>query len=193
MNLNPRPIYGNWRGGWTLDVHTVSSVKRADGSFDTTRSELGEMLYQLKYHHDRSQIAPIAELTARFVKSRLVFPYLKAIVPIPPSDKNRPFQPVYEVASAVGKLVGLPVPLDYLLKVRDTVPVKNLEEEVRRREQLEGALSVADDRFRGRYVLLFDDLYRSGETLSAAATVLKDQGGVARVYALALTRTRTKR
>lgn len=179
--------------GWTLDVHTTSSVMRPDGSFDNTRSELGERLYQLKYHHDRGQLGPIAELTANFLKGLLVFPYLKAIVPIPPSDKNRPFQPVLEVASEVGKLVNLPVPLDYLLKVRETIPVKNLEEGASRKEQLEGALSVADDRFRGRYVLLFDDLYRSGETLHAATDVLQDQGGVARVYALALTRTRTKR
>jgi competence protein ComFC len=191
--MNPQSIRGKWRAGWTLDLHTVASVMRPDGSFDNTRSELGEMLYRLKYHHDRSRLVPIAELTAGFLRDLLVFPYLKAIVPIPPSDKTRPFQPVLEIAAELGRLTGLPAPLDYLLKVRDTVPLKNLEEGASRKEQLQGALSVADDRFRGQYVLLLDDLYRSGETLSAATAVLQDQGEVARVYALALTRTRTRR
>jgi predicted amidophosphoribosyltransferase len=151
------------------------------------------MLYQLKYRHNRSQISPIAELTAGFLKKLLVFPYLKAIVPIPPSDLDRPFQPVHLIATEVGRLVELPVPLDYLKKVRETTPLKNLEDQASRKDQLEGAMQIADGRFRGQYVLLFDDLYRSGETLNAATTALQNQGGVARVYVLALTRTRTRR
>jgi competence protein ComFC len=191
--VKPERISGKWRAGWTLDLHTLTSVQRPDGSFDTTRSELGEMLYQLKYRHNRSHVRPIAELTAGFLKKLLVFPYLKGIVPIPPSDLSRTFQPVHLIATEVGKIVDLPAPLDYLIKIRETTPLKNLEDQTSRREQIEGAMQVADDRFRGQYVLLFDDLYRSGETLNAATTALKDLGGAARVYVLALTRTRTRR
>jgi competence protein ComFC len=46
---------------------------------------------------------------------------------------------------------------------------------------------------RGRRVLLFDDLYRSGATLSAAAHALQDEGKVAEVRVLAVTRTRSRR
>jgi len=42
-------------------------------------------------------------------------------------------------------------------------------------------------------VLLFDDLYRSGATMNAIAAALLDEGGAADVFALAITRTRSKR
>ena len=57
---------------------------------------------------------------------------------------------------------------------------------------LEGAHSVAVSAVRGQRVLLLDDLYRSGATMNAITAVLYDQGGVADVYALAVTRTRSR-
>ncbi len=110
MNIKLESIHGNWRAGWTLDLHTVSSKPRPDGGFDTVRTELGELLYQLKYWHDRSKIRPIAEIAAKFVKGRLVYPYLAAIIPIPPSDTDRPFQPVIEIAAEMGRILNLPAP-----------------------------------------------------------------------------------
>jgi competence protein ComFC len=45
----------------------------------------------------------------------------------------------------------------------------------------------------GRKVLLFDDLYRSGATMSSIAAALHDQGGSGDVFALTVTRTRSRR
>lgn len=47
---NPIQVSGAWRLGWTLDVHTTASVflgydQNGRAQFDTTRSELGELLY----------------------------------------------------------------------------------------------------------------------------------------------------
>ena len=192
IKINPSRIYGNWIAGWTLDLHTVSSRYMPDGSFETARTELGELLYQLKYRHDKSKIRPIAQVAAEFIKKLLVYPYLDAIIPIPPSDMNRPFQPVIELAAEIGRILNLPAPSDYLVKVKPTVPLKSLEGYESRQEQLKNAFTVQDNRFYRKYVLLFDDIYRSGETLKAATDVLIKNGEVSRVYVLALTRTKTK-
>ena len=40
-------LYGNWKGGWSLDQHMAIYPKR---------TEIGEMLYQLKYNQDKSKI-----------------------------------------------------------------------------------------------------------------------------------------
>lgn len=49
-NINPQKIDGNWRAGWALDVHTLSSRPLLGiNNFDTKRTELGEWVYQLKY------------------------------------------------------------------------------------------------------------------------------------------------
>ncbi len=193
IQINEQWLSGNWRYGWALDVHTVSSTPLPDGGFETKRTEIGELLYQLKYHLDRSKVEPIAEAAANFLKSRLVLPYLAAIIPVPPSDTDRPFQPVQELAIRIGQKINLPILLDYLVKVKPTKALKSIEDSVSRKRQLQGAFKVADLSLAGKYVLVFDDLFRSGETLRAITEVLYTQGKVARVYVLTITRTRTRR
>ena len=198
METDPRQIYGNWAHGWALDRHTVSS--RAGGGdrskyehFETERSELGEALFKLKYQGDRGQVEPIALTVAAFVRSRAELFDIRAILAVPPSDTRRSFQPVEALAAAIGAGLGLPAPDDYLLKTKRTAALKNMEDKRERREELEGAFGVADQRFAGTHILLFDDLYRSGETLKAVTAALLFEGKAGDVSALALTWTRTRK
>ncbi len=197
--INPREIHGNWRAGWALDIHTVSSRPLPGGGYDTERTEFGELVFQLKYRHDRSKIQLIAEITAKFVEEKfavdghLVLPYIAAVIPIPPSDTNRDFQPVTEVAQEIGKLLSVPVRTDYLMKVKRTEPLKNLPDVENKREQLRGAFVVESQGLKDQCVLLVDDLYDSGTTLREATKVLYEQGSVQHVLVLTLTRTRTGR
>jgi len=193
IKINEQKLIGNWRMGWALDLHTISSKLLSNGTFDTQRTEIGELLYQLKYNFDKSKIEPIASIAASFLKTRLVFPYLKAIIPVPPSKLDRPFQPVQELAIKIGEKVNLPVPLDYLVKVKKTKFLKDIENTESRKTQLKGAFKVRDNRFAGKYILLFDDLFRSGETLNEITNVLVKEGKVSRVFVLTITKTRTKR
>ena len=199
MNINPQKINGNWRAGWALDVHTLSSRPLSSGGYDTERTEFGELVFQLKYRDDRTKIQPIAEVAAKFVEEKfavdghLVLPYLAAVIPIPPSDTNRVFQPVIEVAQEVGKLLSVPVRTDCLMKVKQTIPLKDLPDIENKREQLRGAFAVPVQDLKSRCVLLVDDLYDSGTTLTEATKILYEQSGVQHVLVLTLTRTRTGR
>lgn len=199
LSINPQEIYGNWRAGWTLDTHTISSRPLQDGGYDTDRTEFGELVFQVKYRHERSKIQQIAETAAEFIKDSFtvdgyaVLPYIAAIIPIPPSDINRVFQPVTEIAQEIGRLLNLPVRTDYLMKKKQTVPLKNLSNVEDKRKQLQGAFIINTQEFKGRCVLLFDDLYDSGSTLTEVTRVLHEQGGVRHVLVLTLTRTRTGR
>ena len=70
--VNPRRIKGPWKNGYTLDEHTISSVpigydEYGHTLFDTKRSDIGELLYRLKYRGDRSQIAPLAKAAQGFI------------------------------------------------------------------------------------------------------------------------------
>ncbi len=199
LSINPQEIRGNWRSGWALDIHTISSRPLQGGGYDTDRTEFGELVFQAKYRHDRSKIPRIAETAAQFIKEEFVvdgyavLPYLTAIIPIPPSDMNRVFQPVTEIAKEIGKLLNLPVGTDYLTKLKRTIPLKNIPDVKSKREQLKGAFVVQTQDFKDRCVLLFDDLYDSGVTLTEVSKVLYEQGGVRHVLVLTLTRTRTSR
>lgn len=186
-------LKGKWKVGWAIDLHTVSSTPIDDNHFDTVRTEIGELLYQLKYCKDVSKIQLLADIVVDFLKTRLVTPYLSAIIPIPPSDITRTSQPVYEIAKVVGEKLKLKVDYDYLLKIRPTSQLKSIDDPEERRKILADVFQVKDQRYAGKKVLLFDDLYRSGETMNVATQVLIDSGHVNNVYVLAITKTRSKK
>ena len=198
MEINIKPILGNWTHGWALDQHTVSSTSGDSGSFDrpafaTERTEIGEAIYRLKYRDDLSQVEPIACTVAEFIRGRSELWDIKAILAVPPSEWRRSFQPVEKVASRIGEMLDLPAPDDYLLKAKQTMPLKGITDKRRRRKELNDAFAVQDKRFANRHVLLFDDLYRSGETLKAVTVALLFQGNVAMVSVVTATSTRSNR
>jgi len=199
---NVQWLNGNWRAGWALDWHTVYSVKMPEGRFQTQRTTIGEQLYRLKYRYSESPdscpeiVSEIVQFLSRkaasFLTTRRIFRYLDAIVPVPPS-KSRPFQPVEAIALELGKLIDLPVVTDYLIKVKETPPLKSFDDPLERKELLKGAFKVKDLRFEGKVLLVFDDIYRSGETLTEITRVLYEEGKVRAVYVLTLTKTRVKK
>ena len=151
------------------------------------------MLYQLKYRFDRTKVDPVSTAAANFLKDQPFFQDLDAIIPVPPSSTTRPFQPVFEIALAIGSKTDLPVYVDFIQKVKSTEPLKSIDDSKSRRAQLEGAFRVKDDSLSDKNVLLIDDLFRSGETLSEITRVLKSEGEIAKVYVLTITKTRTRR
>ena len=74
--------------------------------FDNKRSELGKLLYRMKYQGDRSAASQIVEAAVAFLKRyRNRF---DVMVPVPPSG-NRPVQPVPILATAIGRALDLPI------------------------------------------------------------------------------------
>jgi len=57
---------------------------------------------------------------------------------------------------------------------------------------LENAFQVNRHRVEGKRVLLFDDLYRSGATMNAVSSALREFGKVGGIYALGVTKTRRR-
>jgi competence protein ComFC len=192
IEIHPKEIKGSWDQGYVLDVHTISSTmigynEFGHPEFDTVRSQLGELVYRLKYKGDKTVIPAIVEGIVGFVKSWGIHP--DVIVPMPPSKFQRAFQPVIEIA---GELAGaLKVPLDTtsLKKTKATLQMKDVGDFSARVAALEAAFT-SDRALEGKAVLLFDDLFQSGATMNVAARTLRNHGLVKSVYTLALTRTR---
>ncbi len=94
VGIHPKELKGDWDAGYALDVQTLESTYVGDNEFgrpmfDTKRSALGELLYQLKYHNDSAAVAPIVETVAEFLKTwKAAF---EVIIPMPPSNPSRKF------------------------------------------------------------------------------------------------------
>jgi predicted amidophosphoribosyltransferase len=189
IEIHPRALHGPWDKGFALDVHTVSSTYLGDDQyghprFDTKRSEIGELLYRLKYKHDQTVVEPIVEAVAGFLGSS--HSPIDAIVPVPPSNV-RTNQPVTVIVNALSERLKIPVCTECLSKIKKTPQLKDITEYDKRVKALEGAFSVAPEHTKGKRLLLFDDLHGSGATVTAITELLKGAGGSKTVYLLTLT------
>jgi predicted amidophosphoribosyltransferase len=131
-------------------------------------------------------------MVANFMKTRRIFNYIDAIIPVPPS-KERSLQPVTAIAIEAGKLTGKKVDTNYIKKLKSTSELKSITNPDDRAKILENAFSIIDNRYVGKDVLLFDDLYRSGTTLKELTNVLYKYGKVKNVYIITMTKTRVNR
>jgi competence protein ComFC len=187
-------LQGPWTQGVAYDVHSLSSTYVGPDEFghdryETTRSEMGELVYRLKYRQDASVLPGIIKL----LDSVNGINQFDCIVPIPPTDKSRPWQPVTEIARALGARHNVAMLPDLLEKKPGGRALKDVPDLDERKALLRASLDIAANvSVAGRAVLLVDDLYRSGATLSAATELL--QAAQARaVCVLTMTKTRSNR
>lgn len=185
---------GNWHVGAAFDLHTVSSTylgpnEYGHDSFDNKRSEMGQLIYDLKYGHDASKVARVVELLDVFegIERYDVF------VPIPQTNKRRPIDPVRLIAEALGARKGVAVVTDNLVN-RGGSEQKGISDPLKRLELLRQALHLKNPSvFNGKEVILIDDLYRSGSTFRTASELLYQVGKAKTVSVLAMTKTRSNR
>lgn len=194
MNTNMMKITDGWDLGYVLDWHVKSSEYLGDNEFgkpmfDTKRTEIGEALFQLKYRQDQTKIEHLAETMVVNLKS--VFQTASFVIPIPPS-KNRTTQPAIELARKVSEKMKLPFFENILLKKGTTPQMKDIATTKERIDALTGCFYINDAITKdGSWdVLLIDDLYSSGASLSAATQVLRSYTKIRKIFVAAFSRTK---
>lgn len=190
--IDPKEIKGKWRSGVALDIHTISSTylgvnELGHEIYDTKRSEIGELLYRLKYRADMAAAKELIETASKHLTpDRAKY---DIIVPVPPSGA-RALQPVITLAKGIGAALGIPV-IECITTTRETTQLKGVIDPNKRKELLAGLYKVEATQTKGKNILLFDDLFRSGSTLNAISELLMGSGEATSVHALTVTRTRS--
>jgi competence protein ComFC len=132
-------------------------------------------------------IEPIVEITTQFLKTVGIYP--NVIIPMPPS-KQRPVQPMFEIGSALSRALNIPLDTRSVSKLKSTAQMKDIGDFSERVATLRAAVTVGDDLV-GKDVLLIDDLFQSGASMTVVAELVKVQARSKALYVLALTRTRS--
>ena len=194
IETHPLRIPGRWRDGYALDVHTLSSTYLGDDEFgharfETKRSPAGDLLYRIKYQSEQAAVSELAEAAAAHV--RLWQPGADLVVPVPPS-RPRAFQPVLSIGNALADALGLEFCDTCVRRTREVPELKNVFDYDERWRLLANLHEIDRARAAGRKILLFDDLFRSGATMNSITAALYDSGGANDVFALTITRTRSK-
>ena len=188
VEVHPVPIDGPWIEGFVLDRHVISAVPIGylgeHMQFDTTRSPLGELVYQLKYRNGKPD--DVIETAVDFVTNRWSG-VVDCVVPPPPS-LHRTKQPAVIIAEGIARSLGVPSLPSAAIKATATQQMKNVPLH-ERAPLLSAAIQAGSDSVQGCRVLLVDDLWETGSTLRRVAEVL-GQMGATEVRALAMTRTK---
>ena len=191
MKVNVQQIFDKWDIGYSLDKHSISSVfignnEYGHPTFNTTRTEVGEALYQLKYNADHNKITMLAKQIVDSLGN--YFQSATFIMPMPPS-KPRTLQPVKEIAKQVSILMDITYNDNVLEKTSCTDQMKNISSKEERVKTLCSAFKVNDVLADGKYnVLIMDDLYDTGSSLEAATITLKQYTKINKIFVATVTR-----
>ncbi len=165
----------NWQNG----IDGIRSPFRFDGL-------VRQAIHQLKYKNLRSLSGPMAAI----LKDYLLQNPLPAeiLVPVPLHRKRlreRGYNQSELLARELGKMTGIPVASDILVRVKHMLPQAKTRSVEERRENVQQAFECTGSRQQKKQILLIDDVFTSGATLEACALALKS-GGATSVWGLVL-------
>jgi len=184
LRPHPRPIRLAYVDvGLSMDAN--SRFRRGDWE----RTQLGELVFQLKYRDKADAADELAGRIAESLEAHAELTGFDLVAGVPPSSREEGPDCVSRVLCALRDGGGPPVELDLLEPGRERKKQKDIEAMAEKRLNVAQAFRVRDPLLvAGKTVLLIDDLVDSGATLNECARELK-RVGAERVLALALTRT----
>jgi ComF family protein len=157
---------------WQAEIDGIRSPFIFDGV-------MRQAIHELKYRNLRALAAPLAKLLHDYLMANPVPG--EVLVPVPLHRKRlreRGYNQSFLLARELGKLTGLPLIDDCLVRQQQTPPQVMTANVSERQSNVAGAFTCRDGRLRGKQVLLIDDVTTSGATLDACAGALKSAGVV---------------
>ncbi len=178
---------------FALDFHTVLSDR---GGYE--RSQVGGLVYRAKPYgrrattNNREAAQQLAGQMRDFIRDHPTYRQADVIMPAPPSNPDKPFDlPTTLVSHIQAEFVTMVDGTGWVQKTRITTPMKDLNDATpqEKLENIRGAFALADGvDVRGKSILLIDDIYQSGNTLSEIGRLLFTSGAKS-VVALVATKT----
>lgn len=144
-----------------------------------------ESLYRFKYANRREYAIFYGEQAALTYAGFIKRCEAEAIIPIPLHKirrRQRGYNQAELFARELGRITGIPVRTDILIRSVNTRPQKELDD-AGRKKNLKKAFTIRENIVQLKKILLVDDIYTTGSTVDAAAAMLK-QAGVREVYVL---------
>ncbi len=146
-------------------------------------SDIKLSLYRFKYSGRAEYARFYAFAAEKYIGRELRQIGFDAIIPIPIHKRRyakRGYNQAYELANELSGYLNVPVRDDIVIRNKNTVPLKKLDEE-ERKNNLKKAFIIAPNVVKLKIILLVDDIYTTGATMDAVSRLLKE-AGVDRVY-----------
>lgn len=85
--------------------------------FENIRTEIGELVYKFKYQKNKKSLNEIMNLIKEIIDKWNLREKVDFIIPVPPSNRKREYQPVFEIAKEIANYLGKECKCDLLKKV----------------------------------------------------------------------------
>ena len=158
------------------------SFERCYPAFDY-EGKIKDSLYEFKYKNQRQFADFYCDCIIKRHGKELKNLSLDGVIPVPVhtrKKKYRGYNQAQLIANKISKALKVPLYSDYLVRITDTNPQKELDDR-QRMKNLKNAFKIAENVVKLDTVLLVDDIYTSGATMEACTIALKDVG-VGKVY-----------
>jgi len=190
MSIKPIEIKGNWDKGFVLDMHVLKSTPKSENvygymEYDTVRTELGELVFQLKYRNMYNNIHKILDMIKPFLDDFAELKEVNVVLPVPPS-KVRDYQPVEELARTIADYLGIACTGDVL----ENISIQQSKDMDKSTKCLKGSIVKKLDAKKPHTALLIDDLYCTGNTITECVSALRTDPLLNKIYVLIMTKTR---
>ena len=165
--------------GWQTEIEGIRSPFQFEGV-------IRQAIHQLKYRNLRAVVVPLASLLMDYLTTNPIPG--EVLVPVPLHKKRlkeRGYNQSYLLARELGRLAGLSVVDDCLIRQRHTPPQARASSVEERRSNAADAFTCCNHKLRGKQVVLIDDVATSGATLDACDSALK-AAGASSVWGLVL-------
>ena len=183
MGLIKGPVCS--RCGRPSALSTCSSCKKKRYYFQTARAGglyegvLRECIHLLKYGKKVHLAEPLGELLAELIENDNNLREASLLVPAPLNARRyreREFNQAHLLAQVVSRRFGIPISSRNLRRTRTALPQTQLNRK-QREENVRGLFRVRKAKeYRGKTVLVIDDVFTTGSTVNECAKVLSQAG-----------------
>lgn len=138
---------------------------------------LRKTIYRFKYENQRRLADTFAKKMWQEYSTEITSWDIDALIPVPMSDKkvrSRGYNQAELLALSLSKYSRIPADRNYLKRIRETSPMKELTD-IERMSNIRGAFEAKGDKIY-KNVLIVDDIYTTGITLSECAKAVKNVG-----------------
>jgi len=135
-------------------------------------------IYQFKYHNRRIYGEFYARELHRLYGNFLRQWGIDLIIPVPlhwRRRRKRGYNQAEVLARHLGRLSGIPVDTETVVRKQDTKPQKQLSDK-ERKKNLQEAFVVTRQWTTPKRILLIDDIYTTGSTIDGIAKLLQEKG-----------------
>lgn len=157
-----------------LDSYLIGSATTYDNEV------VKKLIWELKYGKQRVASRALGAILARYI-AQLAYPFKNPLlVPIPlhsSRERMRGFNQSEIIARKISKTLSIPLATNILFRTRATTPQPETKSYEERAHNVAGCFAIRNpELFRGKQIILIDDVFTSSATMQEAVTTLRAKG-----------------